>query len=85
MPDGSGWVLPESLLTAEEVAGILRAPSPKTVARYRQQGKLRGVRVGRAYRYDRRDVEDFIEKLRVTAHNEAWIARAEQENKERKA
>ncbi|QOI67682.1 excise [Arthrobacter phage Orcanus] len=83
MPDGSGWVLPESLLTAEEVAGILRAPSPKTVARYRQQGKLRGVRVGRAYRYDRRDVEDFIEALRVTAHNEAYLAK--QEHKERKA
>lgn len=83
MPDVSGWVLPASLLTAEEVAGILRAPSPKTVARLRLQGKLRGVRVGRAFRYDVRDVEALIEELRVTAHNEAW--QAKQEHKEQKA
>ncbi|UVK62576.1 excise [Arthrobacter phage TaylorSipht] len=80
MADGSGWVVPASLLTAEEVAGILRAPSPKTVARLRQRGELRGVRVGRAYRYDARDVEALIEALRTTAHNEAW--QAKQEHKE---
>ncbi|ASR83207.1 HTH DNA binding protein [Arthrobacter phage Abidatro] len=60
----SGWVVPASLLTAEEVAGILRAPSPKTVARLRLRGELRGVRIGRAYRYDVRDVEALIEQLR---------------------
>lgn len=74
----SGWVMPASLLTAEEVAGIMRAPSSKTVARYRQQGKLRGFKVGRAYRYDVRDVEAFIESLRSGAAVEQFYASKEQ-------
>lgn len=61
----SGWVGLEQLMTAEEVAEILRAPSSRTVSRLRQEGKLRAVRVGRGYRFDRRDVEAFIERLRA--------------------
>lgn len=78
----TGWVGLESLMTAEEVAAVLRAPSPKTVTRYRQQGKLRAVRVGRGYRFDRRDVEAFVEALRAEGHTDAWIKRAEQEEQE---
>ncbi|WNM72826.1 excise [Arthrobacter phage RedFox] len=74
----TGWVGLESLMTAEEVAAVLRAPSLKTVARYRQQGKLRAVRVGRGYRFDRRDVEAFLELLRAEAKNDAWIKQQEQ-------
>lgn len=66
-------------MTAEEVAAVLRAPSPKTVTRYRQQGKLAAVRVGRGYRYAREDVEAFIEALRGEGHTDAWIKRTEQE------
>ncbi|QGZ16931.1 helix-turn-helix DNA-binding domain protein [Arthrobacter phage LittleTokyo] len=75
----SGWVGLESLMTAEEVAAVLRVPSVKTVARFRQQGKLRAVRVGRGYRFDRRDVEDFVEALRTEGKRDAFIKRMEQE------
>ncbi|WPM94289.1 hypothetical protein VB1_CDS0040 [Arthrobacter phage Marchesin] len=61
-------------MTAEEVAEVLRAPSPKTVARLRQTGKLRGVRVGRGYRYARADVEDLILDLREAGRTEQWLA-----------
>jgi excisionase family DNA binding protein len=66
----SGWVGLEKLMTAEEVAEILRAPSVRTVGRLRQEGKLRAVRVGRGYRFDRRDVEEYVEGLRVEAKRE---------------
>lgn len=59
-----GWVVPASLLTAEEVADLLRASSIKTVARLRREGILRGVMVGRSYRYDVRDVTEALEQLR---------------------
>ena len=75
----SGWVGLESLMTAEEVAEILRAPSTKTVARLRQQGKLAGVRVGRGYRYAREDVEDCIGRLRAAGAVERWANEAEAE------
>ncbi|AYN56854.1 helix-turn-helix DNA-binding domain protein [Arthrobacter phage Andrew] len=74
----SGWVGLESLMTAAEVAAVLRAPSSKTVTRYRQQGKLRAVRIGRGYRFDPRDVEAFIEALRAEGKNDAWIKQQEQ-------
>ena len=68
----SGWVGLEALMTAEEVAAVLRAPSSKTVTRYRQQGKLRGLKVGRGYRFDRRDVEAFVEVLRAESKQEQF-------------
>ena len=70
----SGWVGLEKLMTAEEVADVLRAPSPKTVARLRQTGKLRAVRIGRGYRFDRRDVEELVERLRADGKTEQWLA-----------
>lgn len=72
----SGWVGLESLLTAEEVAEILRAPSTKTVARLRLTGKLAAVRVGRGYRFAREDVEDCIRRLRADGAVERWANEA---------
>ncbi|MGO4143825.1 helix-turn-helix domain-containing protein [Paenarthrobacter sp. YAF11_1] len=73
----SGWVGLEQLMTAEEVADVLRAPSTKTVAGLRQKNKLRGVRVGRSYRYHKDDVEELIEKLRAEAKQEQFWANEE--------
>ncbi|AYN58268.1 helix-turn-helix DNA-binding domain protein [Arthrobacter phage Kepler] len=67
----SGWVGLEQLMTAEDVAAVLQVPSTKTVARLRQQGRLRALKVGRGYRFDRRDVEDFIETLRTEQGEQA--------------
>lgn len=61
-------------MTADEVADVLRAPSSKTVARLRQTGKLRAVRIGRGYRFDRRDVEDLVERLRADGKTDQWLA-----------
>lgn len=51
-------------MTAADVAEVLAVPSSRTVDRLRKEGKLRAVKVGRGYRFDRRDVEAFIETLR---------------------
>ena len=61
-PDSAagGWILPEQLLTADEVAGILRATSARAVHRLRVAGKLPGVRVGRCWHYHRQDVESYV-------------------------
>lgn len=60
----SGWVGLEQLMTAADVAEVLAVPSSRTVDRLRKEGKLRAVKVGRGYRFDRRDVQTFIETLR---------------------
>ncbi|WPM94365.1 hypothetical protein VG1_CDS0041 [Arthrobacter phage Cupello] len=62
-------------MTAEDVAEVLRASSVKTVARYRKEGKLRAIKVGRGYRFDPRDVSDFVEELRAEAKQEQFWAR----------
>lgn len=67
----SGWVGLEQLMTAEDVAAVLQVPSTKTVARLRTQGRLRALKVGRGYRFDRRDVEAFIESLRAEQGEQA--------------
>lgn len=59
-----GWELPAGLLTAEEVAGILRATSPRAVHRLRAAGKLPGVRVGRSWHYHRDDVTAYVTRER---------------------
>ena len=56
----TGWVGLEALLTRDEVAELLRAKGPRTVDRLRLAGKLRGVRVGREWRYRREDVAEFV-------------------------
>lgn len=55
----NGWAPLEALLTAEEVAEVLRC-SPRAVGRLRRAGKLTGVQVGREYMFSREAVEAFI-------------------------
>lgn len=56
----AGWILPEQLLTADEVARILRATSARAVHRMRTAGKLPGVRVGRSWHYHQQDVTNYV-------------------------
>ena len=50
----------EKLLTPKEVASIL-AVSPKSVREWLQQGRLKGVRVGRLWRIRKRDLDAFLD------------------------
>lgn len=68
-PPDPGWVLPDHLLTAQEVAGILRATSPRAVGRMRAAGKIPGIRVGRTWHYHRQDVTNYINNQRQGAHS----------------
>jgi hypothetical protein len=52
----------KGLLTPKEVAGLLRLDDARTVRAL----PLRPVRIGRQLRYDRRDIERFIEESKIT-------------------
>jgi excisionase family DNA binding protein len=55
----------DELMTAQEVADFYRVPLP-TLYRWRVAGTgPRGARVGRHIRYDRRDVEQWIEARKL--------------------
>jgi excisionase family DNA binding protein len=49
----------DSWLTVKEITARLKL-HPNTVARYIQDGRLRGVKVGKGYRVRERDLLDFI-------------------------
>lgn len=64
-PDHSGgWIRPAEILTADEVAVMLRATSGRAVHRLRIAGKLRGVRIGRSWHYHRDDVAEYVNNER---------------------
>ena len=48
----------DEILTVDLVAGQLKL-HPKTVLRFIREGRLRAVRVGKAYRISRKDLEAF--------------------------
>lgn len=50
----------EKLLTPEEVADYLSI-AQKTVKDYLRDGKIRGIKIGRAWRVRREDLERFLE------------------------
>jgi excisionase family DNA binding protein len=56
---------PLDLLTVREVAQMLRI-STFTVWRYLKIGILQGIRLGRDWRIDRREVERFLQEHRRT-------------------
>lgn len=60
----NGWAGVDHLLTADEVAEVLAASSKRTVQRMRQAGTIRGVRVGRSWRFHPDDVNACIRELR---------------------
>ena len=70
VPDGHGSFMPcPELLTEDEAIRYLRLdvngprnPS-STLKYYRDQGVLRGIRVGRNLRYPRKELDHMIEKL----------------------
>lgn len=64
-----GWILPAQLLTADEVALILRATSARAVHRLRTTGKLPGVRVGRCWHYHQDDVANYVDNERKNHGN----------------
>jgi len=49
----------ERLLTVNEAAKILRLNS-ETVARYIREGKISAVKLGRVWRVEEKDLEEFI-------------------------
>ena len=55
------------LLTAEEVAEMLRVPK-SWVYRWGREGRLPTVELGRYRRYDERDVERWIEERKSNAN-----------------
>ena len=52
--------MPEKLLTSEQVAQILQV-HPLTVLKYIKAGKLKGIKLGRVWRFREKDVEQFLE------------------------
>jgi excisionase family DNA binding protein len=57
--------MPEpKLLTVEEAAKILRV-DPKTVYRLISDNELKAALIGRVYRIDVKDLDDFIHKSKI--------------------
>jgi len=52
---------PEQLLDSAEVAAILGI-HPKTLQRMARSGQIRGIRVGRLWRFRRSDIDEWIER-----------------------
>jgi excisionase family DNA binding protein len=52
----------EPLLVTPEEAARLLSLSPRTLARLTAAGEIRPVRAGRSVRYDRRELERWIEQ-----------------------
>lgn len=56
----------ERLLTVNEAAKILRLNS-ETVARYIREGKISAVKLGRVWRVEEKDLEEFIRERKREA------------------
>jgi excisionase family DNA binding protein len=54
---------PPLLLTAAQAARAL-AISPRTLWSLTRRGEIPAVRIGRAVRYDRRDLVEYLDRLR---------------------
>ena len=52
---------PERLLDSVEAAAIL-GTHPKTLQRMARSGQIRGIRVGRLWRFRRSDIDEWIER-----------------------
>jgi excisionase family DNA binding protein len=53
-----------AFLTTEEVLGYLRV-TPRTIYRLIRSGELPAVRVGRQWRFRRRDLDEWLERQMV--------------------
>lgn len=50
-----------ALLTVEEVASNLKI-SPKIIRKWLRDGMLSGIKLGRVWRIDEKDLEEFIQR-----------------------
>lgn len=50
-------------LTSEEIAKIFKV-SEFSVRRWVSEGKLKGLKIGKAYRFTHNDLDDFIKKFK---------------------
>lgn len=57
----------EPLLLTEPEAAKLLSVCPKTLYLLRRQGKIVGIKLGRAIRYEVAAIQDLIAKLRLEA------------------
>lgn len=64
--------LDQQLLTADEVADLLRLPT-STVYDLTRTGRLPHLRIGRAIRFSRSDLEVFLAECRATSPRDAGI------------
>lgn len=62
MVTAGGWI-DDGLWTREDVAAFLNVPSARTVDRLRARGVLRGVKVGRVWRFRPEDVRACVDRL----------------------
>jgi excisionase family DNA binding protein len=52
--------VPEQLLDTEEAAAAMRI-HPKTLQKLARRGRVRGIRVGKLWRFRASDIQDWIE------------------------
>ena len=64
----TGWAGIDRLATPHDVAELLGV-STATVARLRRSGHLPGVLIGNRYRYEPRDIAEYIERNKRTTPN----------------
>ena len=57
-------ISPPELMTVEEAAALLRV-DPKTVYRLINSNELKAVLIGRVYRIDRADLDDFLRRAKL--------------------
>lgn len=60
----------EPLMTSDEIAALLRV-DVVTIRRLVSRGELQAYRVGSEYRFARTDLEDYLQRQRVSAEDEA--------------
>ena len=60
--------VPSELLTVDEVADFLRV-KPSTVYEWAKQGKIPASKVGRLWRFSRKDVEAWVRNGGVQPHD----------------
>ena len=60
-PVASAFAIPEPLLDSEEAAAIIKI-HPKTLQRFARRGLIRGVQIGRLWRFRASEIEGWIQQ-----------------------
>jgi len=53
----------ENLLSVEQVAEILQI-TERVIRRYAREGKIKGIKIGTIWRFEKRAIQEMIEKGR---------------------